>query len=377
MQLDDDRTALAERADQVPAGEQEPREVLARAHRTVRRRRVGRAVAGVAVVLVVALVVVAVVATGGASKRVVVSATSTTIVPPTSLSAEQLDAHTGVGVPAGWAPVDSGDARLFVPADWDVETSGTCFGGPVAGLVSVGKMPMVGCTPADQYPVPEKAVAILPASKAPLNGGKPTLVHGYFVYVAEPFNPLWSVHVIPDLGIKIETRGELQDEILATLAPSAQKVALDFAHRATPAGRAYAGDGLSMTIPNAWSVSTPQGYPCYGFGGGGGGPGLERIEPGIGIPSCPAMLPTAANQVGDGLYVFTAKAFAPDPGPTPLAVLHHDDTTIRVFAASGSSNTLDLFVQRSGSATVHVLTLGLGRDGRVAGGVLSSIEATS
>ena len=379
MQLDDVRTALATRAGHVPAGAHDPHEVLERARRTVRRRRVGRAVVGVAAVLVIAVVAVAIAGAQGSPKRVVVSASSTTTaLGAARLTAEQLAAHTGAGVPAGWVPVDAGEARVFVPAVWNLSSQGGCFGGAMSGIVSVGVMPMAGCSPADQYPVPENAVAIIPTSVPPPAAEQPTMVHGYRVFLAEKGGLLWSVHVVPELGVKIEARGDLQEKILATLAPSARKVALESAEDATPAGQAYAGDGLKMTIPSSWTVTLPPGYPCYGFRDYPGAPELERIRPGIAVPSCPALFPTAATAVGDGMFLFTsAGAFAPEPGRTPIAVLRHAETTIRVFAGSSYPNTLDLFVQRAGSSTVHVLTLGLGRDGRVAGGVLSSIEATS
>jgi len=57
--------------------------------------------------------------------------------------------------------------------------------------------------------------------------------------------------------------------------------------------------------------------------------------------------------------------------------LHHGTTAIAVYIHATDPNALDLFVHRAGSNVTHVLTLGLGRDGRVAGGVLASIRATT
>ena len=62
------------------------------------------------------------------------------------MTADQLNAHLGVGVPAGWRPVDMGDARVWVPADVTVETEGgaTLCGDsgqpplPVHGLLGIG-----------------------------------------------------------------------------------------------------------------------------------------------------------------------------------------------------------------------------------------------
>ena len=62
----------------------------------------------------------------------------------------------------------------------------------------------------------------------------------------------------------------------------------------------------------------------------------------------------------------------------PLDATTHDGTTtIRVYGDRGNPNALDLFVHKTGSKITHCLTLGLGRDGRVAGGVLASMQATT
>jgi hypothetical protein len=52
-------------------------------------------------------------------------------------------------------------------------------------------------------------------------------------------------------------------------------------------------------------------------------------------------------------------------------------TTITVYTDDGYLDALDLYVRTSGSKITHVLTVGLGRDGRVVGGVLASIRATT
>ena len=61
--------------------------------------------------------------TGPASHSVTTTTTHTRTVTTTThaaagLTAEQLNAHLGVGVPKGWVPVDEGDARVFVPSKW-------------------------------------------------------------------------------------------------------------------------------------------------------------------------------------------------------------------------------------------------------------------
>jgi hypothetical protein len=60
-------------------------------------------------------------------------------------------------------------------------------------------------------------------------------------------------------------------------------------------------------------------------------------------------------------------------------VVRHGSTTVTVYPGSRgvSLDTVNVFVHRAGSKVTHVLTVGLGRDGRTAGGVLASIDATT
>jgi len=99
---------------------------------------------------------------------------------PAGLTAEQLDAHLGGGVPAGWVPVDEGGARVFVPNDWVLKPIGSCGGASLPGEITIG-FPNVGCDQPGSIPPPAQAVALLESS--PKHTGQPSLiVHGYRVY---------------------------------------------------------------------------------------------------------------------------------------------------------------------------------------------------
>ena len=108
----------------------------------------------------------------------------------------------------------------------------------------------------------------------------------------------------------------------------------------------------------------------------------ENGGPGCAVVDYSAILPS------DGLLLYEKTGYSPPRNQRVISVLHHGTTTISVYAgtsvmANVSSfspsrlflETVDVFVRRDGSPTWDVLTLGLGRDGRVAGGVLASLRA--
>ena len=287
----------------------------------------------------------------------------------------QLNAHLGVGVPPGWAPVDYRNSRVFVPSGWTRLAHGSCIGNPVAaGMVGVGTLPNAPCDPS-QYAVAAQAAALIPSSDKP--GGRPAFtIHGYDVYdIASP-KPGWVFYDVPELAVEIATRGSLGLSILHTLAPSAREIALDPAYETAPTNwRTLTKDGVSLGIPSSWSVLTPDAL-C---GAPVGNSELLLIKPKVLFAPCPFEIPTAADAAHDAVALYLTPHNANAPGATgrSIARLQHTSTTITIYAEPGDPNALDLFVRRTGSNVTHVLTLGLGRDGRIAGGVLASLRATT
>ena len=383
MPLDDVRAQLRDLSDRVPAGSSAPDEVFRRTRRAVRRRQIARGSAAVAAVAVITVVAIAVGASGPTPKKQVIVSESTTTTtevatpPPLPFTAEQLRAHDGVGAPAGWAPVDMGAARVWVPAEWVVEATESCYGGVQGGLVGLGRIANGYCQSASQSSLPADVVSLVPSTQKPARTPD-RIVHGYRVFVTylKCLCPWRAQYEVPQLGVQIISRGDVADRIVATLAPSARAVALAFAAQPTPNTlRLVERDGVSLAIPRTWSVETAQGMPCNRTFGSA--PELLRIPPDLGVPSCPFVFPTAATAAGDGIELYTAaQSPAPDRGGHAVVVLHHDATTITVYEETGA-DALDLFVQKAGSPTTHVLTLGLGRDGRVAGRILATIAATT
>ncbi len=299
--------------------------------------------------------------------------------PATRLTAEQLDAHLGVGVPAGWSPVDDGKARLWVPDSWPIESQGVCIGGKSeTGVVGIGQLPEAGCKPATEWPIPAQAVGLYPA---PIHGTPSVIVstvHGYDIYQASSpsgYNS-WRFYDIAQLGVQIATHGTLGSRVLHTLAPSARAVALDPTYESVAnAWHAVTEHGVSLSIPLSWGVATRDVF-CEG-------PvvvsELAFIQPNIESPRCLPRIPTAASTLigGVSLYLPPHNPYAPNRHRHALATIPSGTTTITIYAEPNDPNVLDLFVRKTGSTITHVLTLGLGRDGRVAGGVIASIRAVT
>lgn len=299
------------------------------------------------------------------------------------LTAEQLNAHLGVGVPAGWAPVDEGEARVWVPNDWmfaaGPQAQVNCASS-APGLISLGSIPF-GCRSLLQSGRPSQMIAILPLSQTHRSQPSST-IHGYRVYHHTStirYSSVRNRYDVPQLHISIASYGTLSTRVLDTLAPSAREVALAFANEAVPNdSHRVRTDGMILAIPPFWRVNTPEGM-CVGLWIDSE---LVRIKPDIGdTASCGPPGPSTASDAvhADGmiLYLPPNNSFAPSPYGRPLATLHRGTTTIAIYAEKYDHNALDLFVHRAGSKITHVLTLGLGRDGRVAGGVLGSIRATT
>ena len=358
----------------------------------------------------VGAVVLAVAATGcssHATHRASPTTTTTTTRSAVPLTAQQMDAHLGVGVPAGWVPVDGGDARLWVPPDSNTHQDGKCVFAPPAEppVVTVGSVAPPDCQAqvgGYMHPLPPLMAEVSIISETEASTIRPSLtVHGYRLYRrAAARHRGWAFYEVPQLHVQIATHGKLAARILATLAPSARYVALDTAYETvSQASRRLTRGGVAVSIPTSWPIAIPEEYGC----GTVAKPDLTIIEPpkpivtgSIGpvgggtcmppnppYPSSTGMAPVdrltlylpAANpgnqwDVSNNTDAFSARG-------QPVTTLHFGDTTITVWAPDGFFNALELFARRDGSSVLHSMTLELGRDGRVGAGVLASIRAVS
>jgi hypothetical protein len=383
MQLDEVREELGDLAARIPAASVAADEVLGHARRTVKRRRVTRGIAALAAVVVIGtLAVVLNVSRPTPKVRVSVESPSTTVqareTPP--FTASQLRAHIGIGVPSGWAPVDVGDARIWVPSSWRSELGYACHR-RVAGMVSVFKLTQANCVALT--PTRSQWVALIPSPQPSISGASRVPgVHGFRVYAGRLPDglvaPGSAIYAVPRLGVTIAIRGSMAARILDTLAPSARAIALAFAVDPTPAGyRAIAADGIAASIPREWTSAIRHQAPCgWSSAYPNLGPQFVRIRPPVGPSLCPPTILTAATLVGDGVILETSSTDVA-PQRRPILVLSHGPTRVRVYDDKYDGSSLDVFAQNARSSTTHVLKVGLGRDGRIAGGILASIRATA
>jgi hypothetical protein len=146
-------------------------------------------------------------------------------------TAEQLNAHLGVGVPKVWSPVDEGEARLWVPDDWFVNPQGTCDDDALAArMISIGKVPQA-CPSSRLVPIPKQLIALVPSSQ--IHVRMPALtVHCHRIYNIG--DTKFVLYDVPQLKVRIAANGRLSRRIINTLAQSASYVALNAAYEVVP-----------------------------------------------------------------------------------------------------------------------------------------------
>src|ERR1700688_3820543 len=210
--------------------------------------------------------------------------------PSIGVTAEQLDAHLGIGVPKGWEPVDLADARVWVPDTWTVRTNRQACRLPdqpaIVGVVGLGTVNL-GCP--GETDVSQPSVSLLPSHVSP-TGPPHEVVHGYAIYNVTSFAGRgFHVYDVPDLQVRIVLRGVLAGQILDTLAPSSQEVVLAFAiqPRPDPFRRVVTG-GVSLAIPPRWALITAPVLECYWPVSPNGVPEVVRIRPHIPVGRCAA-----------------------------------------------------------------------------------------
>ena len=177
MPLDDVRAQLRDLSDRVPAGSSAPDEVFRRTRRAVRRRQIARGSAAVAAVAVITVVAIAVGASGPTPKKQVIVSESTTT------------------------------ARVWVPAEWVVEATESCYGGVQGGLVGLGRIANDYCQSASQSSLPADVVSLVPSTQKPARTPD-RIVHGYRVFVTylKCLCPWRAQYEVPQLGVQITSR---------------------------------------------------------------------------------------------------------------------------------------------------------------------------
>jgi len=298
--------------------------------------------------------------------------------------------------PAGWVPVDYGDAQLSVPAAWYVSLDG-CVAPNALGTIMLQAPGNVATVPSRVPPPcsPTKTAAAFPTvrvgpitTSGPAAGPSPLVIHGIVVDIAGETacmasGPCPTWYVVPSLGVEIvddEIPGE-GTPVIDTLTHSPRSVALATGPvPPVPAGwHLVSFGGISVVAPATWPVLTTSNWST--------GCGLDIVINNTDVtfdrgttsivPSCPAQSlggqPTQMPQ--DGLVI--------DPGAYgPLS----SDTTfgrcqkihgLRVCPTmSDDYGILVAAVHIGGKAPPVAIEIGLAGTGLTARTVLHSLRKT-
>lgn len=259
-----------------------------------------------AVGALLAVVAIAAVACGG-------SQASKQSHPPTSETTSPVSPEVVVdaaATPAGWVPVDYGDAQLSVPADWYVTLDG-CDAPNAPGTVMLQPPGRVATPPGRAappcFPTTTAGTTASPAvrvgavaTSVPAAGPPPLVINGIVVDVAGetacPASgpcPIW--YVVPSLGVEIvddEIPGE-RTPVIDTLTHSPRAVALAAGDAApVPAGwHVLSFGGITVAVPATWSVQTTSNWS------GGCGFDVVMDETGVTLDrGTTSILPSCPNQ---------------------------------------------------------------------------------
>jgi heat shock protein HslJ len=265
----------------------------------------------------------------------------------------QMRAHLGLDVPTSWVPVDYGDARLFVPADWKV-TAGGCPG-PAPAWVEVGgpyKGICGGSTPSTFLAIWGFTEAHDPAPAR--------VVHGYSLYAA---SGIPDVFVVPALHVTIAASGPLRDEALATLAPSSRLIALTYRRPVPSDWSAVSYAGIEVSVPSEWTQQARDG--C-----GGVPPAQVTLVDGASLGCSAGGLP-ATGPTRDGIRIGRAQPWFPNTEPKQTRI--SNGNAAMLLQPGDSDVALVVVVQLNETHGVPV-EMGLGMDGRVAAAILGSVR---
>ncbi len=142
-------------------------------------------------------------------------------------------------------PVDYGDARIWVPSDWNVNDGDCPKRG--RGVVFLGVDPTGPCRDVGV------TIGLSPISIAPHAAMPSRTVNGYELYSVAPAFVTADApqsFAVPDLHVTVTLpRSRTGDQILATLAPSARHVALHDTVQPPPGWQHVQQGGIELSVP--------------------------------------------------------------------------------------------------------------------------------
>jgi hypothetical protein len=156
------------------------------------------------------------------------------------------------------------------------------------------------------------------------------VVHGYQLYALDAANP--NDFVIPALRVTIRAEGPERDEILATVAASAEYIALNY-HALVPSGwRAVSHAGVSMSVPADW----PQLPPVAGCGWIRSH--VVAVGTAAGIPSCPPDIDRMRGPDHNGVEIQDAVPWSENNTGLKQSNVSNATTSMSLLRDTGEDN---------------------------------------
>jgi hypothetical protein len=328
------------------------------------------------------LLALGVVATLGAACTSVGQSPTSTTTTTGAARASSLGGLVADVTPAGWAPVDDGDAQLSVPSDWFLDGASGATCGPAAGVVFVGepsrKLPSsMGCPPWGRNVT---VVAMFPFKGGPLQylHQRRRLVNHIPVFgalsasSAHKVSPLLK-YFVPNLGEEVTASGPLASKVLGTLTRSPLAVVLANDGRPTiPSGwQKVSFEGVTFRVPPGWLINR-RWWPWCTFGVVRRAVALGKFDNAPpGAPYCPGRLETAGAEAGrDGVLAAVGK-YAPLIRTPTDHCFAFSGLSACITATSGTS--IGLAVTMLHRPRVYV-EIGLAGNGLVARTILYSLR---
>jgi hypothetical protein len=274
----------------------------------------------------------------------------------------------GEVTPAGWVPLDYGDAQISVPTSWTL----LAFGCPVS---AEGSVFLSGISPIEKVVCATKGNFVELGPGPADAAGPASLVNGIKVYES---HGEWSV---PSLGVQLTLVGSLSARVLHTLTHSPRSIALAPGPlaEAPPSWRRVSYGGISVAVPASWPVQKVSRWfiDCI--------PSDLTILPNTSVVlnggatviamGCPvySMFPVAAPK--DGL-VIEPGPYGPLQGDPTFGPCLHINGVIACPTTNFPNSVLDLAVHIPHHTRPVAVEIGLGGSGVVARTILDSITAS-
>jgi hypothetical protein len=332
----------------------------------------------------------------------VAACTSSNTVAPTSQnslpSAVDLSA-----TPAGWVPIDYGDAQVSVPPTWLVfYRQSDCATIPPGLLVIQPPEGRPWCGPGisfanpAQRPKPPKSIVTLDPQLGTyhLPAQPSVVINGIALYSLSPARRLSTVcYLVPALKVIIATTGRLSRPVLDTLSPSPRAAVLSEGALRTPRRWLWhTFGGISFATPQTWPTrQTDLVLSCRSFVALGGrllvshstlSGAIEPDRPVVDLDTDQiddtSLCPDVGYQEsapGNGVQVDAGSAEVANPAPSRLDKSISLNGVVAYVDASQPFDILDLLVVVPGRAMPLDVEIGLAGNGMVARTILYSLRA--